>query len=193
MMQHSNLLDSLNTAVKAIQTGGIVAYPTEAVYGLGCDPHNEAAVKNIVRIKQRELSQGVILIGSDWSQLAPFAAEVPNDAMQKALATWPGPYTWLFPAHPDTPSWLTGDHDTIALRVTNHETAGKLCALANTALVSTSANRHGEPPARCVNDVREQFADCLDTIACIIDAPLGESQNPTTIGDVITGQILRRG
>ena len=102
----------LRQAVRALRHGGIIAYPTEAVYGLGCDPLNAAAVLRLLALKNRPMDKGLILIASDFQHLAPFVHAPDPDIMRRISATWPGPVTWLLPAKAETPTWLRGAHDT---------------------------------------------------------------------------------
>ncbi len=139
---------AIATAVAALRAGGVIAYPTEAVYGLGCDPFNAAAVAHLFALKQRPAGQGVLLIAADFAQVERFIGDAPEDAVARARASWPGPHTWVFPRSAATPDWLAGDHAGIALRVTAHTLAAQLCDAFGGALVSTSANRHGAAPAR---------------------------------------------
>jgi hypothetical protein len=113
----------LRVAARVLANGGVVAYPTEAVYGLGCDPWDGMAVDRILRIKGRHRAKGLILIAADPAQLLPFVEPLPPGRMTEILATWPGPNTWLLPARPTTPAWLTGRFDTLAVRVTAHPLA----------------------------------------------------------------------
>ncbi|MDR3387883.1 MAG: Sua5/YciO/YrdC/YwlC family protein [Rudaea sp.] len=175
-------------AVAALRAGDVIAYPTEAVYGLGCDPLNQGAVARLFALKQRPADQGVLLIAADFSQVEKFIGTVPADALARARATWPGPHTWVFPRSAATPDWLAGDHAGIALRVTAHTLAGRLCHAFGGALVSTSANRHGAAPARSAAQVRCAFGA---EIACILDGPTGGLELPTPIRDAISGAILR--
>ncbi len=111
---------SLSEVVAALRRGGVVAYPTEAVYGLGCDPQNRVACERLFAIKRRPPSQGVLLIGAELAQLERYIdlAAVPAPAMARAAATWPGPHTWIFPRAPDAPAWLAREQAGIAVRVT---------------------------------------------------------------------------
>lgn len=179
---------NIEHAAQRLQAGGIIAYPTEAVYGLGCDPLNEAAVTRLLALKQRPSAKGMILIAAEEAQLAPFMATLPATMLQRLRQSWPGPVTWIVPATPTTPSWLTGDHDTIAVRVTAHPVAAALCRAFGGALVSTSANRSGEPPARAADVVQQQFGEQLDYI---LAGPLGGLSRPTRICDARTGAIIR--
>lgn len=177
-------------AVAALRAGGVVAYPTEAVYGLGCDPRDAAALERILALKGRPDSLGLILIASEFSQLAPFLAPLPPELEARATATWPGPVTWIWPCVPGLPAVLTGGRDTLAARVTAHAGAAALCHAFGGAVVSTSANRHGEPPARDAAAVRAAFPVGLDAV---IDGPCGGHARPTEIRDVRTGAVLRAG
>lgn len=180
----------LAAAVAALHAGGVVAYPTEAVYGLGCDPRNHAAFDRLFALKQRPPTQGVLLIAADFAQAEPYIDLVatPADAVARAQASWPGPHTWVFPRAADTPPWIAGAQVGIALRVTAHPVAAALCRAFGAALVSTSANRHGAAPARSVEEVRAAFGDGLDAI---LNGNLGGLERPTPIRDAIDGAILR--
>lgn len=180
----------LAAAVCALRDGGVIAYPTEAVYGLGCDPLDARAVARLFALKQRPATQGVLLIAADFAQVEKYidAGRVPADAFARARATWPGPHTWVFPRAAATPAWLAGAHSGIALRVTAHAAAAELCRAFGGALVSTSANRHGVPPAHNAADVRAAFGDEL---AYILDGAVGELARPTPIRDAVSGELLR--
>lgn len=166
----------------------MVAYPTEAVYGLGCDPLNEAAFARLLALKQRPGDKGVILIAAEEGQLRPYLGDLPEPMLQRLRQTWPGPVTWIVPTAPAAPGWLTGRRDTIAVRVTAHPLAAALCRAFGGALVSTSANRSGEEPARSAAAVQQLFGDQLDAI---LDGPLGGLERPTRICDARTGAIIR--
>ncbi|MCK9538842.1 L-threonylcarbamoyladenylate synthase [Dokdonella sp.] len=185
------LVGDLAAAAAALQRGGVVAYPTEAVYGLGCDPRNQAAFDRLFALKQRPPSQGVLLIGAAFDQVAPWIdlAAVPAAALARAQASWPGPHTWIFPRAQGVPAWIAGAHAGIALRVTAHPVAAALCRAFGGALVSTSANRHGEAPARNAAAVAAMFAAGLDVI---VDGATGGLERPTPIRDAISGQLLRQ-
>ncbi|MGH8172652.1 MAG: L-threonylcarbamoyladenylate synthase [Rhodanobacteraceae bacterium] len=180
----------MNDAVAALRAGGVVAYPTEAVWGLGCDPRSRAACERVFAIKQRPATQGVLLIASDFADLEPYIdlPSVPHAALDRALATWPGPHTWVFPRSSAAPEWVAGAHSGIAVRVTAHPPAVALCRAFAGALVSTSANRHGEPELRSAAAVRTFFGDEIDAI---LNGPLGGLERPTPIRDAITGESVR--
>jgi L-threonylcarbamoyladenylate synthase len=180
----------LTHAADALRRGGVVAYPTEAVFGLGCDPRSRVAFEKLFALKQRPPTQGVLLIGADFDQVAPYIdlAATPHAALERVRASWPGPHTWILPRAAGVPEWIAGGHAGIALRVTAHATAAALCRAFGGALVSTSANPHGEPPARDAATVRRYFHDA---VARVIDAPPGGQVRPTSIRDALTGAIIR--
>ena len=178
----------LKQAARAVEAGGIIAYPTEGVYGLGCDPANATAVLQLLRLKRRPLAKGLILIAADLDQLLPYIAEPTVEQLQHIGSSWPGPVTWLLPARPSTPAWLTGAHETLAVRVTRHPIAAALCRACNGALVSTSANRHGLNPARTALQVRRQFPHELATI---VHGTTTQPGGPTAIRDASTGVTIR--
>lgn len=180
--------DDLAAACRALAAGGVVAYPTEAVFGLGCDPANHAAVERLLTLKQRPQDKGLILIAASQDQLHPWILP-PDAAMQERLdATWPGAVTWLLPVAPGCPDTLRGRHDTLATRVTAHPPARALCEHWGGALVSTSANLAGEEPARDSKTVRAIFGTAVDHV---VDGPTGGAERPTPIRDARSGRTLR--
>lgn len=178
----------LRQARRCFAQGGLLAYPTEAVYGLGCDPLNETAVMRLLELKQRPLAKGLILIAADFRQLRAFVSQLPEQLMQPVLDSWPGPHTWLLPAAPGVPVWLTGRHRSIAVRVTAHPVAAALCRACGSALVSTSANLGKRPPLRSAVQVRRAFPHGID---CVVSGAVGSLQRPTPIRDALTGKSIR--
>nr|MDQ2696242.1 Sua5/YciO/YrdC/YwlC family protein [Pseudomonadota bacterium] len=124
----------LRQAARILRQGGVIAYPTEAVYGLGCDPRNRRAVQRLLEIKRRPPAKGLILIAADLAQLEPFIDPLPPDRRRLLDAAWPGPVTWLVPAR-RAPVWLRGNHPTLAVRVTAHPLAAALCRAFGGAVV----------------------------------------------------------
>ena len=179
----------LQHAARVLHQGGIVAYPTEAVYGLGCDPLNAAAVYRLLDLKQRPVDKGLILIAANAEQLRPFIDELPAAARQRVEDSWPGPATWVCPARPETPHWLTGRHDSLAVRVTAHPLAAALCAAFGGPVVSTSANTTGHPPA--CNALQARLR-CPGS-DLILHGPTGAMSRPTAIRDALSGALLRAG
>ncbi len=178
----------LQHAVAALRAGGVIAYPTEAVWGLGCDPLNRAAVSRLLTLKRRDWRKGLILIADSFEQLWPFVADPLTTQHEPALASWPGPATWLLPASPSVPPWITGGRPQIAVRVTAHPVASALCREYGSALVSTSANRSQRPPLRTRMQVQRQFGNRLDYV---VPGDLGGLERPTPIRDVQTGELIR--
>lgn len=178
----------LRLAARYIAAGGIVAYPTEAVYGIGCDPWNGDAVRRVLRVKQRSESKGLILIASGYGQLEPFVEPLGAERMAEIKATWPGPFTWLLPARPQIPRWLTGSHETLAVRVTAHPLAAALCRAAGGALISTSANVATRPPARTALQVLLRLGPAAD---CLLVGACGDRERCSSIRDGRSGDILR--
>ncbi|ABI57973.1 L-threonylcarbamoyladenylate synthase [Alkalilimnicola ehrlichii MLHE-1] len=172
-----------------LQAGGVVAYPTEAVYGLGCDPGDPAAVATLLTLKRRDPGKGLILIASRVSQLSPWLGDAPLP--QAVLASWPGPNTWLLPAAPHTPAWITGGRAKVAVRVTAHPVAAALCEAFGGAIVSTSANRDGQPPARSATQVRTRLGAEAAELADILPGPVDRSARPTAIRDAESGAVIR--
>lgn len=180
----------LDAAARLLHGGGVLGYPTEAVYGLGCDPHDRNAFDRLFVLKQRPPAQGVLLIAADFAQVERYIdlAAVPAAVLAHVQASWPGPHTWILPRAAGVPDWVAGAHAGIALRVTAHAPAAALCRAFGGALVSTSANPHGSPPARTAADVAGYFGEALDGL---LEAPVGDQRQPTTIRDALTGATIR--
>lgn len=180
----------LREAVRALRRGGLIAYPTEAVYGLGCDPLNADAVQRLLALKQRPMDKGLILVAADFAQLYAYLLPLSDGLAQQVHASWPGPVTWLLPVPPEVPVWLRGGHDTLAVRVSDHPVVRALCRAFGGPIVSTSANPAGQRPARDPLTVQRLFTGNVD---CILHAPLGGLGRPTEIRDGRTGRIVRAG
>ena len=188
-MARHTLLDTAEAA-EQLRAGHVIAYPTEAVYGLGCDPANKAAVRKLLALKGRQESAGLVLIASEFSQLQPWIADIDAALINQAMQTWPGPVTWLFPRAAAVPDYVAGKHDTIALRITAHKPSRDLCTAFGSALVSTSANHTADKPARSVAEVEDYFGQ---NIKGILAGPLGGADNPSEIRDLLSGIIIRQG
>jgi L-threonylcarbamoyladenylate synthase len=183
-------MESVAAVAAALAAAGVVAYPTEAVFGLGCDPRDRTAFERLFALKQRPPTQGVLLIGSSFDQFASYIDldATPAAAFQRARATGPAPNTCIFPRAAHAPTWIAGGHAGIALRVTAHAPAAALCRAFGGALVSTSANRHGEAPARTAEQVLAAFGDTLDAI---LNGSTAGLERPTPIRDAISGESVR--
>ena len=171
--------------IKPLQQGGVIAYPTEAVFGLGCDPLNETAVMRLLSIKQRSIDKGLILIASNFSQVSPLLLDITE---QQKAHTQPSETTWIFPAKKDTPRWLTGQFNSLAIRITKHQAVIQLCDAFGSALVSTSANVTGEEPAKTSQNVVACLGGRLDGV---LNAKVGTLSKPTEIRDSLSGKVLR--
>ena len=181
---------SIAEVVAALRRGGVVAYPTEAVWGLGCDPRDETATLRLLVLKQREVDKGLILIAAAEAQLAPFIDMDALDAAQRATvrASWPGPHTWIVPASLAAPRWITGAHAGIAVRVSAHPGVVDLCNAFGAALVSTSANRAGEPAALAIEHLDPYIIERVDAV---LAGDTGGLERPTDIRDARSGAVLR--
>lgn len=179
-------------AADRLRHGGVIAYPTEAVWGLGCDPFDEAAVLRLLAIKQRPVDKGLILIAGDLAQFDGLLdwERLPNDRREAVYASWPGPHTWIVPATGRVPHWITGAHDGVAVRVSAHPTVGALCAAFGAPLVSTSANLAGAPPAFSRDALDPAVVALCDGVCSGDTGGLGA---PTAIVDAATGAQLRAG
>lgn len=179
----------LRRAVEILHQGGVIAYPTEAVWGLGCDPWDEAAVTRILELKQRPQQKGLILVAANPGQIDYLLEPLPEHLRETALQQWPGPVTCLLPdVRGQVPEWLRGRHDSIAVRVSAHPLVAALCEMFGGPLVSTSCNPAGRPAARSPWQVRRYFDGGLDGI---LPGPLGGRRRPSRIIDLVTNRVLR--
>ena len=178
----------LRAAARSLRAGSILAYPTEGVFGLGCDPDQPAALRRLLALKARRADKGLILLAADVSQLSRFMAPLTPAQREQLAASWPGPVTWIVPARPGLDPLLTGGRATLAMRVTAHAPARALCRAFGGAIVSTSANRSGDLPARSPLALQRT----LGPLPCL-PGRLGGLAGPTAIFDLATGRCLRPG
>ncbi len=178
---------SVTQAVGQLQAGEVIAYPTEAVYGLGCDPFNLQAVERLFQVKQRPFEKGVILVAASVEQVVPYVELLNTEWEDKVLQTWPGPVTWVLPAKESVPEWVTGGRKTVAIRVSDHPVVQALCLAYGQPMVSTSANITSEPPAMSCLEVETFFKE---KVSCV-GGQLGDLDKPTQIREAKTGRILR--
>ena len=176
-------------AIHVCKMGGVIAYPTEAVFGLGCLPIYEHSVRRILRLKRRPIRKGLILVAGEIDQLDEFVDFSKVKNLKTVFHSWPGPVTWLIPARQMTPVWLTGEHKTLAVRVSAHNLIKSLCAELG-PIVSTSANPNNARPAKSSQRVRSYFHGEIDYV---IPAKIVNNENPSEIRDAQTGNILRSG
>ncbi|MEY4590684.1 MAG: hypothetical protein RL497_2760 [Pseudomonadota bacterium] len=179
----------IQQAVRHLHAGGVLAYPTEAVWGLGCRLDDRAAVQHLLALKHRPVHKGLILVSGDPAHFAFLLEHCTQEQQQRLLASWPGPNTWLVPHHHLVPQWISGRHPTVAIRVSAHPVIRALSAALGGPLVSTSANPQGLSPARSALRCRAYFGEALHY--CV--GAVGRSNNPSQIRDLISGLIVRPG
>ncbi|WP_425451878.1 L-threonylcarbamoyladenylate synthase [Candidatus Colwellia aromaticivorans] len=184
-------MSTIEHAAEVFTQGGIIAYPTEAVFGLGCDPDNDKAVRKLLSLKQRSVDKGLILLAANYSQLLPYLNDdaINQEKRFSILSRWPDAITQVLPAKRNISPLLCGAFDSIAVRITNHPDVVALCKLTNKAIVSTSANLAGQPPATTWQQVEQQLGDKVD---CIIKADTLGFLKPTSIINGLTGDIIRQ-
>ncbi|PHS72948.1 MAG: tRNA threonylcarbamoyladenosine biosynthesis protein RimN [Cycloclasticus sp.] len=174
--------------VEQLHRGGVVGYPTEAVFGLGCDPLNAKAVALLQALKGRSSDKGFILIASEFAQIKPYIKVLDDSVVAKILAITHEPTTWILPANEAVPTWLTADDKTIAIRLVQHGLAKELCDLAGMAITSTSANVSGSVPFKTAYQTRLKFsAKGVYTIS----GRVGKSSKPSRIIDPLLNKKLR--
>ena len=177
-------------AAAVLHGGGVVAYPTEAVWGLGCDPRDEAAVTRLLRLKGRPRHKGLILVAAGMDQIGGLTDGLTSEQSSRLERSWPGPTTWLVPHRGRVPGWISGDHPSVALRVSAHPAVRQLCLAFGGPLVSTSANPAGAREAVEIYQVWRYFGAGID---CLVPGRPGPSRRPTTIKDLASGKVIRPG
>lgn len=178
----------LGVAVHTVATGGLIAYPTEAVWGLGCNPADADAVARLLALKQRDPAKGLILVAADIAMFAPLLVGLAPSLRHRLESTWPGPVTWLVAHHGRVPAWIAGRHATVALRVSAHQVVARLTRAVGAPLVSTSANPVAHRPARTALQVRRYFGAGVDYV---VPGAIGGLAQPSEIRDLETGAIVR--
>jgi len=180
--------NQIQQAVKVLREGGIIAYPTEGVFGLGCDPFNETAVLRLLKIKRRKRGKGLILIAASWKQTEPLIKEgfLSRDIIKQSKSQ---PITWVFPAAKKVPKWISGGLSSIAIRVTQHSRAKEICKRFGGPIVSTSANLAGQLPANTAKQVQKQFGEVIDFM---VSGRVGGLKKTTEIRDVKTNKMIRK-
>ncbi len=171
-----------------LKRGGVIAYPTESCYGLGCDPANRRAVQLILKLKQRPQRKGLILIASHYHQVVRYLQQITHAEQLRLQQDGAQAVTYLMPAKPSCPRWLRGEHDTLAVRFTAHPFARNLCRSAGSALVSTSANRSGMRPAKTYAECQRMFGKEV----WVLRGRVGKRKQPSTIRAWVGGRIVRQ-
>ena len=185
-------MSNFEQTLSALQQGEVIAYPTEGVFGVGCDPDNDSAIKKLLELKQRPREKGLILVAANYEQLLPYIDEsaLTQAQLNTVKSTWPGPVTWIMPCSEKVSAWVSGQHDSIAVRVTDHPLVQKMCNAFGKPLTSTSANLTGEPP--CMTT--EQVYACLgDRLVAVLEGATGGRLSPSEIRDARSSQVLRQG
>ena len=177
----------IKRAAAWMRDGQILAYPTEAVWGLGCDPLNQQAVQQILDLKTRPVDKGVILIAASIEQVEPLLVGLTAQQRDQVVSSWPAPLTWLLPLSPSVPTWICGAHDRVAVRVSAHPVVQALCLAFGGPIVSTSANPAGQVEARTADQVHAYFGSAVPCVA----GEVGGALQPSQIKDALTGQVLR--
>ena len=175
----------IHRAGRILRSGGVVAYPTEGLFGLGCIPDDADAVFRILSIKKRSPALGLVLIASNIEQLEGWAELPMGTHLESSIAR---PVSWIVPATPSVPYWIKGEHRGLAVRLTTHPVAMALCDAADSLLVSTSANVAGSPPARSAFVLRRRFRSLVDYI---VPGPCGPAAGASEIRDLQSGKVIR--
>ena len=176
-------------AAVVLRRGGVIAYPTEAVWGLGCDPFNRDAALRILALKRREIDKGLLLVAAGMEQIDDLLAPLGEEPLAILRQSWPGHVTWLIPDPAGRyPAWIRGRHPTVAVRVSDHPVVASICRAFNRPIVSTSANFAGEPEIRSTEDLRRQFGGEIDYVA---EGRLGGRDAPSEIRDLLSNIRIR--
>ncbi|XBC38100.1 MAG: Sua5/YciO/YrdC/YwlC family protein [Buchnera aphidicola (Floraphis choui)] len=180
---------SLYECINKLNNNGIIAYPTESVFGLGCNPNNKCAVTTLLKLKKRKWSKGLILVASHYSQIKSYISEHKLSFQHKKVMfkNWPGPITFLVPARSSVPYWLTGKSNFLAVRISSHISIQQLCNAFGTAIVSTSANLSGLKPCKTYEEIVNQFGKNFP----IFHGKLGNNKYPSKIINLISGELIR--
>lgn len=182
----------INQAVEVLQQGGVIAYPTEAVYGLGCDPKNLSAVKKILELKKRQKEKGLILVAANFEQLKPYLQPLDKNTEKKLLDSWSDSekaITWLVPVKEDVSEYLKGQFDTLAVRVSHHPVVKELSEKFGGAIVSTSANISNQEATRTAEQVNQIFETKIDFI---LEGETDINAQPSEIRNTMTNEVIRK-
>ncbi|MEQ1776535.1 MAG: L-threonylcarbamoyladenylate synthase, partial [Burkholderiales bacterium] len=172
---------NITRAVATLRAGGLVAFPTETVYGLGADASNPDAIKKVFAAKGRPHDHPLIVHVASSSQLTEWARDIPSAAHTLAKKFWPGPLTLILKRAPGVSDLVTGGQDTVAIRVPSHPVAQALLQAFGGGVVGPSANRFGRVSATTADHVRQEFGDAVD---CILDGGACDVGIESTIIDL---------
>ncbi|CAL4325599.1 Sua5/YciO/YrdC/YwlC family protein [Buchnera aphidicola] len=188
-MSTNYFLSSLIRCIQILYNKKIIAYPTESMFGLGCDPSSKNAIKDLLNLKKRSMKKGLILVASNYNQIKLYIDEEKLSVQQKKnmFSCWPGPFTFVVPAKISVPYWLTGEFNTIAVRISAHLGIIKLCNIFGKALVSTSANFSNLSPCYTREEVFQNFGKDFP----ILYGDIGNERNPSKIINIINGKLIR--
>ena len=179
------------TAMRAADVllgGGIIAYPTEGVFGLGCLPDDVAAIERLLDIKQRRATKGLILIAATADQFSGWIEANHLDRLPPADPQHP--ITWIVRPSGLVPAIVTGGNAGLAIRITTNPTAAAICDAVEMPVTSTSANIAGQQVARNAHVLRRKFGHLVDYI---VPGECGPASGPSEIRDLESGAVLRQG
>ena len=185
-----DVIDPIKSAARYLREGDVIAYPTESVFGFGCDPFNHEAITTLLQLKNRPFYKGFILVAANWDQVESLTQQISPMLLWQIQNSWPGPITWVFPASKEVPEWIKGNNENVAIRISDHPVIHDICEEFGGPIVSTSANASGEIPTRDYNTTKMAYGD---KVAYIVPGKTGNLKKPTTICDAITGDTLRQG
>jgi len=179
----------IKKAVNTVKLGGIIIYPTEAVFGIGCDPNNIDALKKVIDIKSRDSQKGLIIVASKFEQILDYIKPLPKDIEDRLKTNWPAQTTYIFPASDILSDYLIGGNNrTVAIRVSQNKYIKKLCDLLGHPLVSTSANISGMESITSYKQAKREFQNKVDYI---LPGKVDINLKPSKIVDIFTSRVLR--
>lgn len=188
-MNENHFKSSLLYCTQILHSKNVIAYPTESMFGLGCDPTSRKAVTKLLSLKKRSIKKGFILVASDFNQIKMYIDEsrLSKEQIKKLFFYWPGPFTFLLPANSKAPSWITGQFNTVAVRISAHFEIIKLCNFFGKALISTSANITSQPPCMTPEEISESFGSDFP----LLYGKIGNEKNPSRIINIVNGNLIR--
>ena len=191
-MRRFLLPDGIDEAARTIRSGGVVAFPTDTVYGVGVDPRNPMALRRLYTIKGRDAEKPIPLLLSDANVLPRVSSAASRLARRLATAFFPGPLTLVVPLSAAFPSELNAGRNTVGVRVPDHDAARALIDACGGFLAVTSANLSGQPPATTADEVADALGERIDLL---LDGGRTVGLVPSTVLDTTCDppRILRYG